>query len=170
MDFGFARFLEMFEERFGRVATTAILAILGLAAAAWAVKTIVEAIIYVFHLIKSAKLLTALEQESAASHIVVFAVQIALTFLILGIIWRLFYLRQLRSAEQMFDASEARLNGLLERIKQDVLEFEQQVKEFDEREDRLAEKIAAVRAKQEMILAKLAKKSESPKSSDSEVS
>jgi hypothetical protein len=37
MDFGFARFLEMFEERFGRTATTTILAVLGLASA-WAVK------------------------------------------------------------------------------------------------------------------------------------
>ena len=32
MDFGFARFLEMFEERFGSRATTAMLAIIGVLA------------------------------------------------------------------------------------------------------------------------------------------
>ena len=115
MDFGFARFLEMFEERFGRIATTAILAILGLAASAWAVKTIIEAIIYVYDLIKSAKLLTVLEEESAASHIIVFAIQIAITFLIIGIVWRMFYLREIRRLEHGLDATETRIRGMLDR-------------------------------------------------------
>ena len=42
MDFGFARFLEMFEERFGSRATTAMLAIIGVAVAVWGIGEIVD--------------------------------------------------------------------------------------------------------------------------------
>ena len=42
MDFGVTRFLEMFEERFGRVATTVLLALIGSAIALWALDIIVD--------------------------------------------------------------------------------------------------------------------------------
>jgi hypothetical protein len=97
MEFGFARFLEMFEERFGRAVTTAVLALVGMAVAAYSAKIIIEAVIYVYGLIKSAKFLVALSQESAASHIVIFAIQIVLTFVALGFIWRLFWRRKIKA-------------------------------------------------------------------------
>jgi hypothetical protein len=74
-------------------------------------ETIIEAIIYVYRLIKSANLLTAVNQESAASHILVFTIQITATFLAIGIIWRLFYLREIHRLEHGLDASEAKLVG-----------------------------------------------------------
>ena len=168
MDFGFARFLEMFEERFGRIATTAILAILGLAASAWAVKTIIEAIIYVYDLIKSAKLLTVLEEELAASHIIVFAIQIAITFLIIGIVWRMFYLREIRRLEHGLDATETRIRGMLDRVQKETSDFEEKVKALDQREAPLLERMAAIKAKHEEIIAKFGKTPNSPKPPDFE--
>jgi hypothetical protein len=57
MELGVARFLEMFEERFGRRVTTLLLGALAIAAAAWAVQTTIEAAVYVYRLFKSADLI-----------------------------------------------------------------------------------------------------------------
>lgn len=54
IDFGFARFLEMFEERFGSRATTVVLAIIGVAVAVWGIGEIVDKTIYFYGLIRSA--------------------------------------------------------------------------------------------------------------------
>jgi hypothetical protein len=83
MEFGLSRFLEMFEERFGRTITTAILGIFGAAVTVYCLKVIVEGGISAYHLIKSADLIEALKQESAAAHIIVFLIQIAITFVAL---------------------------------------------------------------------------------------
>ena len=115
MDFGFARFLEMFEERFRSRATTAMLAIIGVAVAVWGIGEIVDKIIYFYDLVKSAHFLTALAQENAATHIIVFAVQIAITFLILGFIWHWFYRRRIKALE----------NRARKRVREELKAFEE---------------------------------------------
>lgn len=114
MDFGFSRFLEMFEERFGRLATTALLGALGLAALAWAIQTVIQVVIYVYKLAVSTHLMTALETESIFFHSVFFAGQFVITFFILGYIWRKFAelrmksfkawaVREMQRVEERFD-------------------------------------------------------------------
>jgi hypothetical protein len=116
MEFGFARFLEMFEERFGRRVTTAVLAFIGLAVTAWAAGETVEKIIYFYGLIKSANFLTVLGRESAATHLVIFLMQVALTAVVLGIIWRWFYQRELREFKRSIDDDIAGLNATIEDV------------------------------------------------------
>lgn len=111
MDFGFARFLEMFEERFGRSATTVLLAVLATAVAAWAAKTIIDAIRYVYVLVVSTHLMTALDNESAAAHLIILTAQIGLTFIILGIIWRLFYLRRMKALQDRMATAKWRIEA-----------------------------------------------------------
>jgi hypothetical protein len=127
MDFGFSRFFEVFEERFGRTVTTTLLAFLGLAVFAWCLKGFTETAIYFYGLVKSAQLLTVLESESAASHLVIFGAQVALTALILWAIWRWFIRRKLRgyqnrltklrtdlaSAQKTFDEMTAKQEAVM---------------------------------------------------------
>jgi hypothetical protein len=61
MDFGLARFLEMFEERFGRRATTALLALIGLAVTAYSIKLAIETIKYLYDLISEPHFMVALK-------------------------------------------------------------------------------------------------------------
>jgi hypothetical protein len=97
MDFGFGRFLEMFEERFGRWVTTALLGLLGFAAFAWAIQTVIQLVVYIYKLVISTHLLTALETESIILHSFFFAAQFAVTFLVLGFLWRKFTERRMKT-------------------------------------------------------------------------
>jgi hypothetical protein len=109
MELGVARFLEMFEERFGRRVTTLLLGALAIAAAAWAVQTTIEAAVYVYRLFKSADLIAALRKESAASHLIVFGIQMAVTYVALWAIWRWFFGRKLREFRGTMDARMAEI-------------------------------------------------------------
>jgi len=126
MDLGTSRFLEMFEERFGSRATTIVLAIIGLALALLGIGEIVDKTIYFYGLIRSANFIAALKQESAATHLIIFTVQIVVTFLVLVWVWRQFYRRkmtvwavrlekthgQIRTAK---DELEARFNDVMKK-------------------------------------------------------
>lgn len=90
MDFGFGRFLEMFEERFGRTATTVLLAALGLAAATWSVKTVIEFAVYIYDLPIKAHLLTGLQTESIFAHAIFFGVQFAITLVVAAYLFKRF--------------------------------------------------------------------------------
>jgi hypothetical protein len=107
MDFGFSRFLEMFEERFGRGATTALMGALAIAVIAWAIQTTIEAAVYIYGLIKSAHFVPVLETEHAATHLVIFAAQVGFTFLVLAFIWRWFIRRRLEGYIAKFKVHEA---------------------------------------------------------------
>lgn len=87
----------MFEERFGRAATTAVLGAIGVAALAWAIQTVIQLVVYIYKLAISTHLLTALETESIFLHSLFFAAQFAITFLVLGFLWRKFAEMRMRS-------------------------------------------------------------------------
>jgi len=162
MELGFARFLEMFEERFGHRVTTAILGLVGLALAIYSVEVILSAIAAAYGVIKSANLLAALKQESAASHIVIFLAQITLTFLALWFIWRQFYRRKLEEAENALKAGETRINELMNRVKNSVANYREKVQAFENREDRLADRMEELKKRHEELLAAYIKKLDPP--------
>jgi hypothetical protein len=161
MDFGFARFLEMFEERFGSRPTTVVLAIIGLAVTAWAVGEIVDKTIYFYGLISSAHFLAALEQESATTHIIIFAVQIGVTFLVLAFIWRWFYSRKLKNIENDLETSRARIESKLEQAAKRTAEFEADIerrgKASDQQAQELLERMESLKVTHEKLLAEKAK-------------
>jgi hypothetical protein len=67
MDFGFSRLLEMFEKRFGRTATTVLLAAIGLALFGYCAKTMIETSIYFYHLSATALNIAAIKRRTAAT-------------------------------------------------------------------------------------------------------
>ena len=85
MDFGISRFLEMFEERFGRTATSTLLAVIGIAILAWAMQTTIAFSVYLYKLTLKANLVPQLEAESILAHLIFFGVQLVITFLFLPI-------------------------------------------------------------------------------------
>lgn len=156
MEFGFARFLEMFEERFGRTVTTAVLALVGTAVAIYSAKVIIETIVYVFRLVRSANLLTALSQESVASHIIVFAVQIVLTFLSLGFIWQQIRRRRLRDARARQQVADAKGIEFLRKRNQEFDGLKKVLEEVSDNEV-FIRKIDSIIASQERVIAALEK-------------
>jgi len=165
MEFGLSRFLEMFEERFGRTVTTAILGIFGFAVTVYCLKVIVEGGISAYHLVQSANLIEALKQESAASHIIVFLIQIGITFVILAFIWRWFFSRERQKAEARLKETEAKMIDLETTVRNDVEKFKREVEALENREDRLTARMDELKAKQQVILEKFDKR-ELPKSTD----
>ena len=151
MEFGFSRFLEMFEERFGRTVTTIVLGLVGAAVALYCAKVVIEAAVYFYGLMLSMNFLAALRQETVAAHAIIFVAQIILTSLVLQYIWRQLYLRYVASAE-------AEITALLERAENEIAAFEQKVQAFEGREDKLRLRMDALKARQEEILTKMGKK------------
>lgn len=150
MEFGFSRFLEMFEERFGRAVTTAILGLVGAALALYCTKVVIEAAVYFYRLILSINFLAALRQESVAAHLLIFGVQIALTSLVLRWIWRRLYSRYL-------SRTETKLRRTLKDIEDKTDNFAQQVEAFEQREDQLKTRMDALKERQEDLLNKIGK-------------
>ena len=111
MELGFGRFLEIFEERFGRVATNLLMAMLALAAVSWAIQTTVEMVVYVHRIAKSVDFVAALMRESAAAHLVFFAAQLAGTFIAMWLIWKWFLRRKLRGLMESLDAKMAEVRN-----------------------------------------------------------
>jgi hypothetical protein len=157
MELGFARFLEMFEERFGRFVTTLLMAALAAAAAAWALQTIIEATVYVYGLVKAANFIAALRTEHAAAHLIILAVQITITFVLLGLVWRLFWRRKIAALETNIGDWETRITGKVDDAVRRSNELEATMKEREERVNQrakdLSEKIGNLKARQEKILA-----------------
>jgi hypothetical protein len=107
MDFGLDKFFEMFQARFGRLPTNILLSVIGLTVLLWGIKTTTEYAVYLYGMIKSADFIPVLESEHAATHLVIFAVQIAITFVILAFIWRWFYRHRLNAITKRFDDYKA---------------------------------------------------------------
>jgi uncharacterized membrane protein (DUF106 family) len=108
----------MFEERFGRAATTVLLGTFGVAVFGYCLKVIVEAAIYLYHEAMHSPLATA--REDFASHVIFFAIQILVTLILSIVVWRLFVLRQMRAIKKRLDGYKTeiqRLDDLLEATK-----------------------------------------------------
>lgn len=103
MDFGISRFLEMFEERFGRTATSTLLAVIGIAILAWGMQTTIAFAVYLYKLTLKANLVPQLEAESILAHLIFFGVQLVITFFILAYLWRKFAEMRIRSLRSYFD-------------------------------------------------------------------
>jgi hypothetical protein len=117
MELGFARFLEMFEERFGRLSTTVLMGALGMAALFWAVQTIIEALVYVYKHIAATHLIAAFENESTAAHLIIFAVQIVITGLVSWYIWRWFLQRRIQDFRGRVSAEIAAVQAKFDDLK-----------------------------------------------------
>jgi hypothetical protein len=155
MEFGLSRFLEMFEERFGRTVTTAILALFGTAVALYCVKVIIEAIGYIYRLVRSAAPLAALIQQSAVLHIIIFAAQIALTFLVSVLIWRQFYKRRIRIIEEDLTAT-------MNELESNITNFEQKVGALEKRRLDLIERMEGIKASHQEIMARFSPTEQHP--------
>ncbi|HZT24937.1 MAG TPA: hypothetical protein VFA57_04455 [Pseudolabrys sp.] len=139
MEFGLSRFLEMFEERFGRTVTTTILGLLGAAVALYCLKVIIEAIVYFYNLISAANFIAAIRQESISAHVIIFTAQILLTSLVMKWIWRYLFLRYLGT-------TEAKLKQMLTTIRTQTSRFEQQVEELAGKEDEIKKRLDIVQS------------------------
>jgi flagellar biosynthesis protein FliP len=133
MEFGFARFLEMFEERFGRSVTTAILAVIGLAVAIYSIKVILETIAYIYAIVTSTHLIATLDKEDAAAHLIVLGVQITITFVVLWLIWQWFIRRRIRTFQTK-----------MERYKAEMKEAETKINEYMAKQEALTQHIDLV--------------------------
>jgi hypothetical protein len=105
MDFGLSRFLEMFEERFGRYATTLLLGTLGLALFGYSVKITIEAAVYLYDLANSASWLKNISGESIIVRIVILSFQAIVGWALVSVFWRLFYQPRIRRIEQRIEES-----------------------------------------------------------------
>ena len=91
---------------------------------------------------KIAYFLTALAQENAATHIIVFAVQIAITFLILGFIWHWFYRRRIKALE----------NRARKRVREELKAFEERAVRYREEWAEYEKKFNDVMAKHQVFM------------------
>jgi Tfp pilus assembly PilM family ATPase len=161
MDFGFSRFLEMFEERFGRLSTTLLMGALAIAVLSWAIQTTIEAGVYIYGLIKAAHFLAVLETEHAATHLAILAVQIAVTFLVLTFIWRWFYSRKIKSVEDQLETARVKIEGKLAEAQKRTAEFKADVERREEALNQqvkdLLERMVSLKATHEKLLAERAK-------------
>jgi hypothetical protein len=124
MDFGFSRFLEMFEDRFGRLATTVLIGVLALAATSWAIKTVIEFAIYIYELSIKSRFLSAIETESIFWHSLFFAVQFLITVVILGYLWRKFAELRIRNLRNYFESEMEKMMEKLaasKKMREDVM-------------------------------------------------
>lgn len=85
MDFGFNRFLEMFEDRFGRHATTVLIAVVGLALFGYSLRVIVETVT------EFAKTMSGFEVNNKISEVLQHGISLVITFILLWILVKVLY-------------------------------------------------------------------------------
>ncbi len=166
MDFGISRFLEMFEERFGRRATTALLALIGIAIAAWGLQTIIGMVVYVYKLTLKANLVPEFEAESILAHLIFFGAQIAITAVVLGYLWRKIAELRMRSFKKW---TQQEMQKMVERYDQIQKQHAEFMRAFELTRDAGDKAIIAMKAiqtavqeKVEFIKAKEAQEAKSP--------
>ena len=71
--------------------------------------------IYIYTLIVSAHFVAALETEHAATHLIILAAQIALTFAVLGFIWQWFYQRRIKALQRWSKEKRAEFADYMKR-------------------------------------------------------
>jgi hypothetical protein len=109
MDFGFGRFLEMFEARFGQRMTTALLGVLALAAGCWSIKTVIEFAVYVYDLPVKSHFLTAVQTDSIIGHIIFFGVQFLLTIILAIYLFNKLIVVRVKSLKKYWDKEIAKV-------------------------------------------------------------
>jgi hypothetical protein len=93
MDFGFSRFLEMFEERFGRRMTTCLVALIGLALSIYSIKVVIDGS-REFYALLSASFTWQLGGPILLQA-VSFVLSIALSWIIMQSIWKFYFVPRL---------------------------------------------------------------------------
>jgi hypothetical protein len=153
MDLGLSRFLEMFEERFGRTATTAILGAIGVAAMAWAIQTVIQLAVYIYKLAISTHLLTALETESILFHSLFFAAQFAITFFVLGFLWRKFAELRMKSFKTWTEREMGKISERFDLIKKNHADM---MRLFELHKDAVDKGMTAMQVIQRVVEEKIA--------------
>jgi hypothetical protein len=105
MDFGFSRFLEMFEERFGRHATTFLVALIGLALSVYSLKVVIDASTEFYTLFT-----TTINWELGRIFIAKagsFVVSMLLAWIILQAIWRFYFIPRMARVQKRADDAYA---------------------------------------------------------------
>lgn len=117
MDFGLNRILEMFEERFGRTATTVLLAAIGLALFGYCAKTMIETSLYFYYLAATALNISGYSVPAIIIRVLVLAVEAIVAVVFMSAVWRFYFTPR----------------------------FERTIKEMEERHQRTMEVVAEAR-------------------------
>ena len=112
LDFGFSRFLEVFEERFGRPLTTVLVGTIGFGLLLFAIKTIFEMSKWFYKEAISYPWLSSFNSRTAAIQLIVLAAQIFITFVVLTVIWRFFLKRKLNRFHQRMNTMKTDIERL----------------------------------------------------------
>jgi hypothetical protein len=115
MDFGFSRFLEMFEDRFGRHATTVLIALIATALAAYSIKVIVDTTVEFESSIRSSTWFTWTHAREFAAGLLGWLIGIVLFWIFIRAMWHYNYRPRLERMKAEFTAE---MSESLERVKE----------------------------------------------------
>jgi hypothetical protein len=91
MDFGFARFLEMFEERFGRTTTTVLLGLIGAALVCYSLKVVVDTSIEFRDLVTSSTWWKLANWRPIIFQAIEIIVGVALYIIVIQALWSFYF-------------------------------------------------------------------------------
>ncbi|MGB6537394.1 MAG: hypothetical protein WBF58_15695 [Xanthobacteraceae bacterium] len=137
MDFGLARFLEMFEERFGRRATTALLAVIGLAVFGYCVRLILETTIYFYGDITSALHVTDTSITALVLRILTIIMELFIIWIFGAAIVRFYFrpkIEKLRDHElKRIEDMQSKLDAQFDKVESAIESAKKYAQEADEK-------------------------------------
>ncbi len=152
MDFGFSRFLEMFEERFGRLATTILIGLIAAALVAYSLKVIIDTTIEFHGLFAKNTWLTWLNARDFTVAISGWIIGAILYFIFVQAVWRFYFTPRVKRATARFDEMMERHQKEITQIKATVMERHNKSLETYAKAEELTRKTEALLDKMEQTL------------------
>lgn len=122
MDFGFSRFLEMFEERFGRLATTALIAMIGAALVAYSIKVVVDTALELHSLAAQATWLNWVTLKDLSRPFIGWVIGAILYVIFVQGAWRFYFQPRLTRAAAKYEDMIAGHQAEIDKLKAVVTE------------------------------------------------